>query len=453
MIKAPRGHLKTSLTTAWIFQLLIRHRNIRVFLLSASYDRACDTLEDVKLFMIQPWCLELFPRRVWANPFKDAPTWTHEQAILPRDNAVSGASIRAQSIYGKMTGQHYEVIVLDDPQDDENTKTVANIDRVKTKIRNAMSVLNPGGWFVFIGTPWSRDDVLAWIDDMGFTTYCRSAVLDKLTGENARLPEEGEEYRYDLLFPKKYTFKELREVKAIQGKMFFSGQYELDFLPDEAVAFKEEWFVYQATPNKDLRKVYILCEPAISRSAKADDSVILTAVQPLKGPICVAKSRGFRGSVQDVVNALFDEYLYWKKQGVKEVGVWVETGAYQHALKQWIEKDQKSRHVYFMVGELKHGGRKKATRIGALQPMFENSGITLNKLATEDLRRQLLNYDGSPNKHDDHADCLAYLPDILEGSMEFQSYETILYPETDVNSLEYQIAQMESDQGRPWHAY
>jgi len=454
ILVAPRGHLKTSYIEAWLTQKLMDLRNVRVFLMSADNDRALDSNRNIQGFLEMQSLIDLFPRRLWANPFKEAPAWNREGFVLPRDQNVSGMTVKAQSIYGKMTGQHYEIILLDDPQDDENTATRDRMDKVKTKIKNSMSVLEPEGWMVYIGTPWGREDVLTWVEEFGWPIWRRSCVVEKINhAVNTRLPDDPrDDYLVDLLFPAKWTLDRLREVKAVQKKFFFSCQGECDALPDDAVAFKEEWFQFSEVVPREISKVYVMCDPAISKSRKADDSVILVAIQPKMGAVWIQKSRALRANVQGVIDALFAEYKYWHDKKVN-VGVYVEVIAYQHALKQWIEKDQKEKHIYFIVGELKPGGRRKTTRIANLQPMFENGGIRMSQRNTVELRRQLVNFDGTLNKRDDHADILGYLPDVLEDALDVEFYSTIDWGHKDKNSLEAMIDQMAGVGTKSWDAY
>ena len=134
--------------------------------------------------------------------------------------------------------------------------------------------------------------------------------------------------------------------------------------------------------------------------------------------------------------------------------VGIETAAFQHILKQWIDKEKRKRSLFFETIELKPGQRKKTDRIKALQPLFESNSIHLHKNNCEELVVQLLNFPSITK--DDHLDCLAYLLDVLEetADIDIRSYMDRSNNDDDPHSLENVLANLDSPhRGRTWKDY
>lgn len=426
LIMMARGHLKSSfITVARSTQKILDLQNTKGIIFNVEYGKSVEFLEEIKNHLANPRLLELFgpgsPHQVlWESPGKDTsrhcgvPIWREDAILLYRTRTLAGPTVRVNSIYGKMTGKHCDWCVVDDPQDDDNTQTEEQQKKLKTKLRNARKVLDPHGERIYIGTPWLKDDALAWIESLGFPTWRRSAVVDAETGKNARIPMDPEDdHKYRVVFPKKFNMDILREQKKEDGQYFASCQLEVDPLPVEAMRIQEEWIKYSRAVPGDLMRVYILCDPALSLAQRDDPAVILVALHPSdeQQPIMIYKSEEVRDSVQGLVDRLFQDYRYWQSRA--DTMLAVETGAYQGALKQWVEKDMNRYRTYFPVEELKPQGRRKEVRIDGMQPMIQNGGVEFHPENCKRLIYQLVNR--GMTTHDDHADIFAYLPDVLIG--------------------------------------
>ena len=419
LVMLPRGHLKSSLITIGkTIQFVLKNQNIRIKIVNASYNKAAEFLAEIKQHLQDERLVHLFPEILYENPAGESDSWSANKINVRRTRIVAGATVEIMGIMTGNIGKHCEIIIFDDLHDDKNTKTAELIKVVKRRYRLYLSVLEPKGLRINIGTRWKKEDIYGDLVKGGVKCIRREDI------ENGKI-----------IFPEKFDEALLKAIKLEQGSHFYYLQYKNRVLSDEDVQFKAEWFKW-FSGIKNWVKIYILCDPAIATDDRACQTVIQTIGQRADGTLDVIKSHGFKGRVQEIVDNLFLEYL--KYSNSFEVYVGVEKAGYQHALHQWIEKDQITYGVYFEVIELEPRGRNKDYRIKRLSPLFERGQINLNEEDCEEVYEQLSEYGGTTKV--DHADCLGYLIDVLvEGS----TYDVVRMgePSGDPYSLENIIAE------------
>ena len=381
-------------------------------------------------------------------------SWRENILNVRRTKVVRGNTVEAMGIEASMAGKHADIIIFDDIQNEINSASAQSIQKVVDKYRNCYSVLKPGGIRLIIGTKWAKEDFYYWLVGQGYTPIVKSCAVSGETGKPCSVLEDDAVP----IFPEMFSIEELRKLRKEQGAYFFSCQYENNPLPDEDVSFKSEW-IHKYEDETDFKQIYILVDPALSKTRVADETVFSIIGQPDDEgePLYVLKSKGVgynktKGDVKNVIDILFDEYAFYSR--THEVLVGIETTAFQHVLKQWIEQEQKNRKILFPIVELKTSNRTKDSRIQRLQPLFENRGIVLHPTNCETLITQLLSWPSS--SHDDHPDALAYILDVLKRSAEirvisYMNNETI----GDPDELENVLTQMAAGGrwGRDWRTY
>lgn len=446
----PRGHLKTSLLTIlWVIQQILRDPNTTIRVLSYGWGRSVEICTEIKDHLKNPKLVELFPDILWPDPKKNAPKWGEDALTVKRTQVVSGYTVKVDSIMGGITGSHCKIMVFDDPHDIENTQTSEQIRKVIQRFRNCRSVLQPGGMRIIIGTIWKKDDFYAWCAEQGFEIYRRVATYNT-KGEECDC-DDPDAVPY---FPELFTIEELRQIKRELGRAFFACQYNLQALDEEDVRFTEEMIKYYKE-DPPYKMVWVLLDPALSRTRQADDSVICVAGRPVdtKQKLKVIKSRGLRVRPQELINAALDEYSYYSRLPERpEVVLGVEQAAMQYVLSEWMKEEMQKRNIYAEVKELKHGNRPKEERINKLLPLFENGAIELHESRCNKLVQQLLDFGASTK--DDHPDALAYLPDVLDEDIKVQVIDAVALSrhseDYDPDDLENIVADMELATGRSW---
>jgi len=451
----PRFHLKSSLITiGWTIQQIIINQNITIGILNAVHDKILDFIREIKQHMSSERLIALFPEIFWEKAPMDVP-WKEDRFCVKQSEIIAGYTVLGASIDGEITGKHFDIMIFDDIQGEKNSATALLTNKVIESYKYCTPILTPDGIQIVVGTRWKKEDFYNWLEGIGkFNFMWRCATIDE-DGKHCPLHDEAIP-----IFPQKFSIKTLKDYRVTMGPYLYSCQMENNPLPEEDIVFREEWIKYYDEEPK-LKRIYLLVDPALSLSSKSDESVISVVGQPEDDnlPLHCLKSRGIgyeqsKGDVQVVVNAIFDEYVTARRR-CPDVILGIEVAAFQHILKQWIEKEKVKRKLFFEVVELKPGQRKKPNRIKALQPLFESGGILLSRRC-ESLVTQMLDWTPSA-AHDDHLDALAYLLDVLIDAADISVKSYMDYKSNafyDPNSFKNALAELEGNYGDlSWRDY
>jgi predicted phage terminase large subunit-like protein len=114
-----------------------------------------------------------------------------------------------------------------------------------------------------------------------------------------------------------------------------------------------------------------------------------------------------------------DAIFYHREKYRSEV--YIETVAYQKALKFFTVEEQKRRQIYFNVNELKRNTEKsKVERIRGLIPLYK-AGVIYHRKSDVELERELLQFP--KGKHDDRADALASQLEAVANTLQRSTYK------------------------------
>ncbi len=158
LICIPRGCLKSSLASvAFPIWLLIRNPNVRILIDSELYTNSKNFLREIKGHLESEELTRYF------CPFKSQ-TWNEGEIIVKqRSRVFKEASITAAGIGTTKVGQHYDVIIGDDYNSQNNTNSPDNAKKVIDHYRYNISILEPEGLYVIIGTRYSELDLIGHI--------------------------------------------------------------------------------------------------------------------------------------------------------------------------------------------------------------------------------------------------------------------------------------------------
>jgi hypothetical protein len=158
LIVMPRGSFKSSISSiAYPIWLLMRDPNVRILLDSEIYSNSKNLLREIRLHLESEKLAQLF------GPFEGV-TWNEgEITIRQRTKIIKEASITASGIGAEKTGQHYDYIVCDDLNSPTNSHTPEGIEKVKQHYRYNISILEPTGTLVVVGTRYAAEDIPGYI--------------------------------------------------------------------------------------------------------------------------------------------------------------------------------------------------------------------------------------------------------------------------------------------------
>jgi len=160
----------------------------------------------------------------------------HEWFVKRPDPSDKDASFATVGVGGPAIGRRADLILVDDIHDEENTATIAQMDKVDRWFRRTIySRLQPHARIIVICTRWHEADVYGRLIDEGWPVLHFPAIDSKGKA----------------LWPERWPKKKLLEVKKFLGSYLFEGMYQGNPVPLEGGLFKREWWQYYVgAPDK-----------------------------------------------------------------------------------------------------------------------------------------------------------------------------------------------------------
>lgn len=161
LIVVPRGCFKSTLASiAYPIWLLINDFNHRILLDSELYSNSSKFLREIKGHLTSKHMTEIF------GEFYSDSNWNESEiTIKQRTKIYKESSITCSGIGAQKTSQHYSVIIADDMNSPDNSMTQELRDKVINHFRLYVSLLEPGGTMVVIGTRYAEGDLIGHILD------------------------------------------------------------------------------------------------------------------------------------------------------------------------------------------------------------------------------------------------------------------------------------------------
>lgn len=340
-------------------------------------------------------------------PNTDIPGGFNEDSVIFAKRTRLGLkepSIFCSGVDNARTGMHMEVIICDDLVSERNVKTPEQLQKTKDHYRFSLSLLEPTGKAVIIGTRYHMDDLYAeLLGNTSFITLVRPAIND--AGE--------------LYFPTRLTKAFLEEQRKSQGSYIYSSQYMLTPIADDTTPFKdidimrysgkmvkgEDGVERMKYPYPSFIKKFMTVDLAISEKTTADDTVVncfgATAVQDVYDLEYVAD----RMPPMKTIDYIF---AFSEKWNIIDIGV--EVVAYQRAFVYMLEAEMRRRGKFLRITELKAKG-SKLERAAAYVPYVEQHKFYIR----EDMDKALKELTEFPfSKKDDLVDSVTYVPQMLK---------------------------------------
>ena len=253
LLLAPRDHGKSYLSILYTVWRLCTDRNAKILFVSATSGQAEKRLRLVRKFLeadkvIEDWASGDLP------PFKTPETkWISTQIYLNRDLESIDPSLECVGAGGAVTGGHFDVLVLDDVDDDKTTYTAG----VRRKTRDWLNgtiqpVLTRGGVMIAVGTRKHADDIYAhMIKDPTFNVIHDRAIIrmpDSYTFVT-EVDRAGRDIIKDInivgdsevLWPEQRPIEYLLKEKATVGSRLFTREFQNEVQDADDALFKGDW--------------------------------------------------------------------------------------------------------------------------------------------------------------------------------------------------------------------
>jgi len=156
LILAPRGHGKSTVcTVAYSLWKLLADVNTRILVVSNTAEQAGSLAGEIKL---QTQTNEPL-RQLLGEPRSGA--WRANMFTLARRTRIcKEASVTSTGVEGAIVSRHYELIILDDVVDEENSYTRRARDKLRTWYAKVLlPCLEPGGELHILGTRYHPRDL------------------------------------------------------------------------------------------------------------------------------------------------------------------------------------------------------------------------------------------------------------------------------------------------------
>lgn len=417
-IQAPRGSAKTSIIGG-LFPLhhMMYHKGPKVILL-------CSKTQSHAALMMRTICDVL----EYSLPFRQiygywgqhsARKWTNTEVVL-KDGTYITCKGTGQQVRGlKFGNQRPTLIIIDDPEDESNTKTS---EAMENNLKWVLQAVVPSrdaqtGRVIIIGTPLHEK--------------CIVKTLENASGWDSRVyryintDDKGNQYS---LWPEQKSMEQLLREKADfeeMGKLsWFYREWQCELIGDSDQLFREQDFQYwdgylthgednhtltithlnkQKLEKPILKPVHVFMgvDPASSIKSTADYSTVVSiAIDQEKNRYILPYYRK-RVTPLNLATGVIDE---WKKY--KPVRTKIETIGYQEMLREYVKMESESQNIYISGLEVGEKPRQeKSLRLESLQPFFAQHKVYI-KEDMHDMIDELLMYPRS--KHDDLLDGLFY---------------------------------------------
>lgn len=273
LIMAPRDHGKSHMVTrayvAWKakYDPFIKE----ILILGADSPSARENLEKIKEMMNDSSSLQGL-----------LPSTKKGHSSVSKLLLNNGVAIKSRSFFCQLRGRHPQLIILDDVLSERNSLSVIFREQVKNyffgavypmKDKGSLSMRQQGfnAQIVVIGTAQSEFDLYHdLLKNRSFKRIKQSAIVD--------------EVRHLALWPDRYSWQDLMDIKKAVGNLMFSKEYRNEPIQDETSLFPsslmkkmiDDTICYQSQYNGP-NNVYLGVDFSIPGSTDGDYTVAVIA--------------------------------------------------------------------------------------------------------------------------------------------------------------------------------
>ena len=409
-IQAPRHHAKSSIG-ACVFPIhhLVFGEGPKLILLCSKTlghsIRLLDTIKNVLEYSMPFRSLFGY----WGQ--HSAKAWTKTEIVLKDGSLITTRGTGQQVIGLKHGDQRPTLVIVDDPEDMNNTKTTEAMD---LNLKWLLTQLLPGmdakkGRIVVIGTPQHQRCIVETLPSMGGWKCKKFKALQ----------DDGKSSLWEDMWPAEKLIAEKKDLESIGKVSMFYREYQCEIVGDEDQLFSGEDIQHydgRIELNEDdepilhLKKpfeaeipvhVFMGVDPASSTRQTADYSTIVPIAVDADDNRYVLPYYRKRVKPMDLADAVLAWFGRYKPQKTK-----IETVGYQEMLRDYLRRKCEDTDIYIPGLEVKNSPRTpKSVRLESLQPFFCRKKMFIGERMNE-LEDELLMYPRG--KHDDLLDGLYY---------------------------------------------
>jgi predicted phage terminase large subunit-like protein len=347
LVELPRDHGKSVQVCIRLLWELGRNPGLRIRVVCASEALAVERGRFIRDAIRSNQRLRLvFPH------LRPGVPWEAVRFTVRRPGQVLGPTVASVGVGAATTGARADLLVCDDIVDVRSLHSRADRDRVAAYFHeNLVNLLEPDGRLWCLFTPWHSDDLNARLKRNPAFALFRHPVGDDL----------------EPVWPAKWPREALERRRAEIGSIAFARAYRLVCVPDDAVAIRPAWVQYWTEPA-DAEAVILAVDPAVSVSARADASALVTLAKTADNQVHCLEAIARRVTAPDLVQLIDDADRRWRPDAIL-----FEANAAFAAVRDLLMRHARFGPKIKSVVQT----RDKAARVSAFSVPVENSSFRL----------------------------------------------------------------------------
>lgn len=383
VVLAPIGHAKSTQITRWrVVWELGRNPNLRVLLMSATTALPEKMLAGIKGDITDnAFVAAVFPR-LRPGFKKGQCDWSGSSIHVDRDDNLPDASITTAGLSSKILGSRFDLIVIDDLLNTDNTLTPYMRAQVWNKVQSEVMSRRPPhlpsrAWFT--GHVWTEDDAMAQACQQPGARVLRVGAKVQRSPKTGKVitsadPEWNDTLAWLPLIPSLWTHQALA---ARYAELRWAARHMLDnlFMRRGGGGFDPEGIAralvngkgvtYKATWNPLATGCPTYTGVDVSSGEGEDFTVIITAVRLASGRRQILEIQSGKWDGPEIVARLQDVYRRYHSR------IAVESNGVQKWLRQWLASDDA---VITPVFDHATGKNKHALSLGIKHMEMELAG-------------------------------------------------------------------------------
>jgi hypothetical protein len=398
----PRGHLKSScVTIGYPMWRACQDPNRTFAIYNETEDLPLEFIREIRTHCEDNPIMKKF----WGNlvPKGDeVKVWRSDGLQFVREKISRTPTFAASSIGKATAGRHPDCMILDDVVSDRTVGSESAIQKSLARFKELQALLEPPdaakdpllGTMIVIGTRWHWNDLYSHIIDHLSNRYM---IMKRSAVENGKI-----------IFPQKFSFDYLEELKETMGEWVFSSQYMNEPVDSENATFtptllkKATW---RESRNAFLANVPTSIYMAVDPAFEGHDSWGITVgCMDTGGYLRVLAAERCRKNPVEAINKIVGMCMAW---GVQKVGF--ENPGGQEWLRKELQKALTEAEIHISVEGISHQNKNKDTRILSMVPLLNAGKLRIHE-KNDELRNELLQYPRG--KFRDLADSLEMLTRI-----------------------------------------
>lgn len=268
LLEAPRGFGKSTIgTTAFAIFLILINRDITILVTSSTAGKAEGFLQEIKAHFEHNELL----REIFGNYVNNKDWNTTSIFVRGRKTIAKEGTVSAYGQSGQVVSKHYDVILNDDPVNEDNARTKLRRDKLEDWLHTSLGpTLKPEGFQMTTGTRYHPEDSLGKIEEKAKARIKEIADRKRVgtfdSTEYAEPPlrilklqaivNHGRSNESSL-WEDRFPLSKLKDIKRKMGSIRFGGQMQQETNLMKGKMIKDKDIMYYKRDNINTADLHI----------------------------------------------------------------------------------------------------------------------------------------------------------------------------------------------------